>query len=118
MRKRRVTCGISGSLREEQGPQEQCPSFCLWIIIWVNMGAACPASMQQLRAVGSTTLHLASLTLDLVILVCGGGGLVTKSSPDLVTSWTVACQAPLSMGFSTQEYWSGFHFLHQGIFPT
>ena len=21
--------------------------------------------------------------------------------------WTVACQAPLSMGFSSQEYWSG-----------
>ena len=21
--------------------------------------------------------------------------------------WTVACQAPLSMGFSRQEYWSG-----------
>ena len=25
-----------------------------------------------------------------------------------VTSWTVAHQAPLSMGFSRQEYWSGF----------
>ena len=25
-----------------------------------------------------------------------------------VTLWTVACQAPLSMGFSRQEYWSGF----------
>ena len=24
-----------------------------------------------------------------------------------VTSWTIACQAPLSMGFSRQEYWSG-----------
>ena len=23
------------------------------------------------------------------------------------TIWTVACQAPLSMGFSRQEYWSG-----------
>ena len=23
------------------------------------------------------------------------------------TLWTVACQAPLSMGFSRQEYWSG-----------
>ena len=26
---------------------------------------------------------------------------------DSVTLWTVACQAPLSMGFSRQEYWSG-----------
>ena len=24
-----------------------------------------------------------------------------------VTLWTIACQAPLSMGFSKQEYWSG-----------
>ena len=24
-----------------------------------------------------------------------------------VTPWTVACQAPMSMGFSKQEYWSG-----------
>ena len=24
------------------------------------------------------------------------------------TPWTVACQAPLSMGFSRQEYWSGW----------
>ena len=27
-----------------------------------------------------------------------------------VTLWTVACQAPLSMGFSQQEYWSGLPF--------
>ena len=24
--------------------------------------------------------------------------------------WIVACQAPLSMEFSRQEYWSGCHF--------
>ena len=24
-----------------------------------------------------------------------------------VTLWTVACQSPLSMGFSRQEYWNG-----------
>ena len=34
------------------------------------------------------------------------------------TPGTVAHQAPLSMGFSRQEYWSGLHFLLQGIFPT
>ena len=35
------------------------------------------------------------------------------SSPvvsDSVTSWTVAHQAPLSMGFFRQEYWSGLPF--------
>ena len=33
------------------------------------------------------------------------------------TLWTVACQAPLSMGFSRQEYWSGLPCPHQGDFP-
>ena len=28
----------------------------------------------------------------------------------LETPWTVACQAPLSMKFSRQEYWSGMPF--------
>ena len=39
------------------------------------------------------------------ILFCGGG-LVAKSHPILETPWTVAHQAPLSVGFSRQEYWS------------
>ena len=32
-----------------------------------------------------------------------------------VTLWTTACQAPLSMESSRQEYWSGLHALLQGI---
>ena len=33
--------------------------------------------------------------------------LATQSCPTLfATPWTVACQAPLSMGFSRQECWS------------
>ena len=28
--------------------------------------------------------------------------------------WTAACQAPLSMEFSRQEYWSGLPFLSPG----
>ena len=31
------------------------------------------------------------------------------------TPWTVAYQAPLSMGFSRQEYWSGLPFEQQDI---
>ena len=34
------------------------------------------------------------------------------------TLGTVACQAPLSMGFSCENTGVGFHFLLQGIFPT
>ena len=34
-----------------------------------------------------------------------------------VTPWTVAPQAPLSMGFSRQEYWSGLPFPSPGDLP-
>ena len=34
-----------------------------------------------------------------------------------VTPWTVACQAPLSIGFSRQEYWSGLLFPPPGDLP-
>ena len=33
------------------------------------------------------------------------------------TLWTVACQAPLSMGLSRQEYWSGLPYLLPGDLP-
>ena len=33
-----------------------------------------------------------------------------QSCPTLATQWTVACQAPLFMGFSRQEYCSGLPF--------
>ena len=41
-----------------------------------------------------------------------------------VTPWSVACQMPLSMGFSRQDYWSGFafpspwHLPDPGVEPT
>ena len=36
--------------------------------------------------------------------------LVAQLCPTLLTPWTVACQDPLSMEFSRQEYWSGLSF--------
>ena len=33
------------------------------------------------------------------------------------TPWTVAHQAPLSMGFSRQEYWNGLPFPFPGDLP-
>jgi len=47
-----------------------------------------------------------------------GGGLIAKPlCLTLATSWTVACQAPLYMGFSRQEYWSGLPFPSSGDHP-
>ena len=34
-----------------------------------------------------------------------------------MTVWTVACQAPLSMKFSRQEYWNGFPLPFPGDLP-
>ena len=34
-----------------------------------------------------------------------------------MTPWTVACQAPLSLGFSRQEYWSGLPCPPPGDLP-
>ena len=47
----------------------------------------------------------------------GGGGLVPKSSPALVTQRAVVHQAPLSTGFPRQEYWSGLPFPAPGDLP-
>ena len=35
-----------------------------------------------------------------------------------VTPWTAACQAPLPMEFSRQEYWNGLSCPPPGDFPT
>ena len=43
---------------------------------------------------------------------------VASVMSDSAIPWTVARQAPLSMGFSRQEYWSKLRALLQGIFPT
>ena len=44
--------------------------------------------------------------------------LVTESCLTLCDPMSVAHQAPMSMGFSRQEYWVGCHYLLQGIFLT
>ena len=36
---------------------------------------------------------------------------------DSATPWTVSHQAPLSMGFSRQEYWSGLPYPSPGDLP-
>ena len=65
-----------------------------------------------------TTEHWAEFSMlysRFSLIICfihtdGDGGLVSKACLTLATQWTVACQAPLCMGFSRQEYWSGLPF--------
>ena len=54
--------------------------------------------------------HFRKLAQTLVISHCSRVQL-------FVTPWTVACQAPLSMGFSRQEHWSGLPFPSPGGLP-
>ena len=42
---------------------------------------------------------------------------VTQSCLTLCDPWTVVGQAPLSMGYPRQEYWSGFPFPSAGELP-
>ena len=52
----------------------------------------------------------AVLFLNEISLDGGGGDLVVKSCPTLVTLWAVAFEALLSIGLSRQRYWSGLPF--------
>ena len=54
---------------------------------------------------------------NFILLHIFGGDLFTQSCPTLVIPWTVAHQAPLSMRFSRQEYWSGLSFPFPGDLP-
>ena len=42
---------------------------------------------------------------------------IASEVSDSETPWTIACQVPLSMGFSQQEYWSGLPFPPSGDLP-
>ena len=43
--------------------------------------------------------------------------LVAQSCQLFATPWTIVCQTPLSMEFSTQEYWTGLTFVSPGDHP-
>ena len=51
------------------------------------------------------------------VCVCVCVCVIHSVVPNFVTPWTVPCQAPLSMGFSRQEYWSGLPFPSSSDLP-
>ena len=76
---------------------------------WAQAWAQSPQTSQHypkplsVSPVCCTDLILSSLHMTWIMCVC-----VSRSVwSDSVTPWTVAHQAPLSMGFSRQESWSG-----------
>ena len=85
-------------------------SFILFIrALHVSLHRPCPYFvrfiLQYFVLEGSNVNDIVSLTFHLFYFACM---LSHFSHVQLcVTLWTVANQAPLSMGFSRQEYWSG-----------
>ena len=63
---------------------------------------------------------MSSLVLELTSEHCLTGGLALLLScvQLFATPLTVSSQAPWSMEFSRQEYWSGLPFIPPGIFPS
>ena len=57
--------------------------------------------------------HLQNLTGNQLSCCC----LIAQLCPTLGHPWTVAWQAPLSMGFPRQEYWTGLPFPSPGDLP-
>ena len=55
-------------------------------------------------ASGMTPAKMKSVDTNFHLVINCGGGLIPNSC--FVTPWTGASQAPLSMGFSRQEYWN------------
>ena len=64
-----------------------------------------PKDLWSHKLLGITYLRPHSFVVSLLIM-----------SDSFTTPWTVACQVPLPMGFSRQEYWSGLPFPSPGDF--
>ena len=65
------------------------------------MGKICKQTFTQRKYINCPKKHVKRCSISLAI---GGGHLVAKSCLTLAIPQTVACQGPLSMGFSRQEY--------------
>ena len=89
---------------------------------WVAFLSSRESSWPRDRAQVSCTagrLFTVLATRECVLLPHLVGSVLTATSvlSDPVTPWTAACRAPLSMGFSRQEYWSGLPRPPPGYLP-
>ena len=66
-----------------------------------------PIGVSPLKPLQSSDWSLPLLIYLVNKLYCGGAAQSLSYVQLLATPWTVACQTPLSMGFSRQEHWSG-----------
>ena len=72
---------------------------------------------QELFIISKGPITSTNKILVVIFTLLMDGGLVTESCPTLATPWTVALQAPLSMGFPRQKYGSELPFPSPGDLP-
>ena len=83
-------------------------------------GTFCHAKVDLNLCMGWLTVFMSSraqcplLSEAFLLSVFGGGGLVAKLCPTLCDPMDCSSQAPLSVGFSRQGYWSGLPFPSPG----
>ena len=63
------------------------------------------------------TVNSIGINVNVILLDIPSPNCSLGVSHSAVTPWTVASQAPLSMGLSWQEYWSGLPFPSPGDLP-
>ena len=84
----------------------------------VDPGDSAPVEILESRGCSPLLSALLRLWLETSDLFLMCGMLSHFSRVQLfVTSWTIACQAPLPMGFFRQEYWSGLPYPPPGDLP-
>ena len=76
------------------------PFYWIWVHLPPQSLQLCFSFLITYRSEAGYKPHISWLSLKKFLSL----SLVTQSCPTLATPWTVACQAPLSMGFSRQEY--------------
>ena len=110
----------AGSLGQKSPLEEKmttCSSILAWRIPWTeDPGELQSLGLQTVRHGEHTHTYTCYTPLRTEV-----GAWKWKRSGSVVsdsaTWWTVLYQAPLSMGFSRQEYWSGLPFLSPGDLP-
>ena len=83
-----------------------------WMVVWGKRFPLCWLSLECGFRCSGCIVRLGGNSVCCAMLC-----LVTQSCPTLCDPVTVARQAPLSLGFSRQEYWSGLPCLPPGDLP-
>ena len=80
-------------------------SHCIHHKMFSNIPDLCPPDTINISWLWKVQMSLLCVCVCVCVCVC---------SQSCATPWTLVCQAPLSLGFSSQEYWSGLPFPSPG----